>query len=155
MLVTQLSDLTLTVLSGVAVYILSQWYTEFILRPIQEYKKLKAKVAKLLIMHARYYSNPRSYEDAEEYPEWTAASDEIRELAAEVAAFAEIKPKQFLVLWAIPSKKKLFVAYKYLIGISNAFFTSRNSEERSVDRIYDYPDIIRKNMGISYRRSKV
>lgn len=155
MLETQLSDLTLTVLSGVVVYILSQWYTEFILRPIQEYKQLKAKVAKLLIMHARYYSNPRFYDNAGDYPEWTVASDEIRELAAEVAAFAEIKPQQFLVLWAIPSKKKLFVAYKYLIGISNAFFTSRNSEERSVDRIYDYPDIIRKNMGISYRRAKV
>ena len=48
-----------TIVSGVGVYILCELYAEFVLRPIQEYKKLKAKVAKLLVLHAQYYSNPR------------------------------------------------------------------------------------------------
>lgn len=149
-----LKNLLITIFSGVAVYVLSQWYTEFALRPIQEYKQLKAKTAKLLVLHAQYYSNPQFYDESEKCPAWSAASDEIRELAAEVAAFAEIKPLQIFVFWAIPSKKKLLEAQRYLIGLSNSFFTSRSGEDRCIDRVYEYPDIIRKNMGISPKRQK-
>lgn len=150
----QLINLIITVLSGVLVYVISQWYTEFILRPVQEYKQLKAKVAKLLILHAQYYSNPQVYGDGGNCFAWSAAANEIRELAAEVAAFAEIKPLQIFVLWAIPRKKKLLEAQSYLIGLSNSFFTTRNGEDRSIDRVYEYPNIIRKNMGITYPRKK-
>ena len=149
-----LKNLWITVISGVTVYVLSQWYTEFILRPIQDYKKLKAKVAKLLVLHAQYYSNPLVYGEGGNEAVWSAAADEIRELAAEVAAFAEIKPLQIFVFLAIPRKKKLLEAYHYLIGLSNSFFTTRNGEDRCIDRVYEYPDIIRKNMGITYTRKK-
>lgn len=148
----ELSNLLITIISGVVVYILSQWYTEFILRPIQEYKQLKAKVAKFLILHAQYYSNPRLYDESEKCPAWSAASDDIRELAAEVAAFAEIKPFHLFVFYVIPTRKHLGEASKYLVGLSNSFFTTRNGEDRSIDRAINYPDIIRKNMGISPRR---
>lgn len=150
----ELLNLLITIISGVVVYILSQWYTEFILRPIQEYKQLKAKVAKFLVLHAQYYSNPRFYDESEKCPAWSAASDDIRELAAEVAAFAEIKPPQIFVFLAIPRKKDLLEAQVYLIGLSNSFFMTRNGEDRCIDRVYEYPDIIRKNMGISPKRQK-
>ena len=151
---TELWNLLATILSGVGVYVVCEWYTEFALRPIQEYKKLKAKVAKLLVLHAQYYSNPRFYDESENCPAWSAASDEIRELAAEVAAFAEIKPCHLWVFLAIPRKKKLLEAQSYLIGLSNSFFTTRNGEDRCIDRVYEYPDIIRQNMGITPKRQK-
>lgn len=151
---TELWNLLATILSGVGVYVVCEWYTEFALRPIQEYKQLKAKVAKLLVLHAQYYSNPQLYDECEKFPAWSVASDEIRELAAEVAAFAEVKPNQIFVLGAIPPKKKLLEAYRHLMGLSHSFFTSRNGEDRCVDRVYEYPDIIRKNMGITYTRKK-
>lgn len=151
---TELWNLLATILSGVAVYVVCEWYTEFALRPIQEYKKLKAKVAKLLVFHAQYYSNPRLYDDSESCPAWSAASDEIRELAAEVAAFAEIKPCHLWVFLAIPPKKKLLEAQSYLIGLSNSFFTTQSGEDRCINRAYEYPDIIRQNMGIASKRQK-
>ena len=55
---------------------------------------------------------------------------------------------------AIPPKKKLLEAQSYLIGLSNSFFTSRNGEDRCIDRVYEYPDIIRRNMGIAPKRDK-
>lgn len=149
-----LKNLLITIFSGVAVYVLSQWYTEFVLRPIQEYKQLKAKTAKLLVLHAQYYSNPQFYDESDNCPAWSAASNEIRELAAEVAAFAEIKPCHLWVFLAIPPKKKLLEAQSYLIGLSNSFFTTRNGEDRCIDRVYEYPDIIRRNMGIAPKRDK-
>ena len=149
-----LKNLLITIVSGVGVYIISQWYAEFVLRSIQEYKQLKAKVAKLLVLHAQYYSTPRFYDESEICPAWSAASDDIRELAAEVAAFAEIKPLHIFVFLAIPRKKNLLEAYHYLIGLSNSFFTTRNSEDRCIDRVHEYPDIIRKNMGITCSRKK-
>ena len=151
---SELWQLMVTILSGVFVYVLSQLFTEFILRPIQEYKQLKAKVAKFLVLHAQYYSNPRFYDESENCPAWSVASNEIRELAAEVAAFAEIKPCHLWVFLAIPRKKKLLEAQSYLIGLSNSFFTTRNGEGRCVDRVYEYPDIIRQNMGIAPKRQK-
>lgn len=143
-----------TIVSGVIVYVICELYAEFVLRPIQEYKQLKAKVAKLLVLHAHYYANPQFFDESETYPAWSVASNEIRELAAEVAAFAEIKPCHLLVFMFIPSKKRLSEAQSYLIGLSNSFFTSRSREDRYIDRVYEFPDIIRKNMGITYTRKK-
>lgn len=40
---TELINLLVTVISGVAVYVFSELFTEFVLRPIQEYKQLKGK----------------------------------------------------------------------------------------------------------------
>ena len=151
---TEFRNMFTTIISGVGVYILCELYAEFALRPIQEYKKLKAKVAKLLVLHAQYYSNPRFYDENKDYPEWSSARDEIRELAAEVAAFLELKPNHVFVFYAIPSKKRLLEAQDYLIGLSHSFFTSRNGEERCLSRVYEYPDIIRKNMGIATKRQK-
>ena len=150
-MIEQVIGMILTVASGVLVYVISQWFTEFVARPIQAYKGLKAKVAKLLILHACYYSNPWIYDTDGDSSAWKAASIEIRELSAEVAAFAELKPFHPLVFYAIPTQKRLGEASKYLMGLSNSFFTTGSGEGRCIDRVVEYPDIIRKNMGISHR----
>ena len=153
-MIEQLIGIILTVASGVLVYVISQWFTEFVARPIQEYKCLKAKVAKLLILHACYYSNPWIYDTDGDSSAWKAASVEMRELSAEVAAFAELKPFHPFVFYAIPTKKHLGEASKHLMGLSNSFFTTRSGEDRCIDRVCKYPDIIRKNMGITYTKKQ-
>lgn len=145
-----LKNLLITVISGVSVYVLSQWYTEFILRPIQEYKQLKAKAAKYLVFYAQYYSNPWIYGDNGDCTEWKTAENSIRELAAEVAAFAEIKPFHLLVFYAIPNKRSLIEAHKYLIGLSNACVISRGHITKVIRGVDEFPDIIRKNMRITH-----
>lgn len=147
-----LNNLLITIISGVGVYVFSQWYTEFILQPIKEYKQLKAKVAKQLILHAQYYCNPWAYGAEGDCAAWKFASQEIRELAAEVAAFAEIKPSQMLVFYAMPCKKNLLEAQYYLIGLSNSFFTSNSGMNYCIDRVIEYPEIIKRNMRITYKK---
>ena len=148
-MIEQIIGLLITVVSGVIVYVICQWYTEFILRPIQEYKKIKAKTAKLLVLYACYYSNPLIYNEGENMSVYTAAANDIRELAAEVAAYAEIKPSQFFVFSAMPSKKKMIEAYHNLIGLSNSFFTTRIGELNCIDRVIEYPTKIKRSMRIS------
>lgn len=145
----QLIALIATIVSGVLVFIFSQLFVEFILRPIQEYKKLKAKTSKMLIYHAQYYSNPQNAMEANKFPAWKDASSQIRELSAEVAAFAEIKPLQIFVFYSIPTKKKLLEASSYLMGLSNSFFLSSSEMEICIERSNTYPKIIRKCMRIS------
>lgn len=147
-----LKNLLITIISGVGVYVFSQWYTEFILQPIKEYKRLKAKAAKLLILHAQYYCNPWVYGAEGDCEVWKRASQEMRELAAEVAAFAEIKPTQILVLGAIPRKKDLLEAQSHLIGLSNSFFTSKMGMDNCIDRVILYSEEIKRSMGITHKK---
>lgn len=139
--------LSIAVVSGVLTYILSQLFTEFILRPIQDYKTLKGKVAKLLVLYAQYYANPASNADVEQHPQWSIASDDMRELAAEVAAFAEIKPQHWLVFYAIPQKQDLLAASSNLIGLSNSFFTTGDFETHSRIAFIEYRKTIKKRCG--------
>ena len=83
---TELINLLVTVISGVAVYVFSELFTEFVLRPIQEYKQLKGKVSKLLVLYAQYYCNPQPHGSEDRSPDWLAASDALRDLASDVAA---------------------------------------------------------------------
>ena len=117
-----LVNLIVTVVSGVLVFTLGQLFVEYILRPVQEYKKLKARVAKELVRQAMYYENPKNIAICAEFPEWQKGSLIIRELAAEVLAFAEIKPPQWMAVGLIPTKKALTEVSQNLIGLSNIFF---------------------------------
>ena len=119
---TELINLLVTVISGVAVYVFSELFTEFVLRPIQEYKQLKGKVSKLLVLYAQYYCNPQPHGSEDRSPDWLAASDALRDLASDVAAYAETKPLSLFTFFIIPTKKKLSKASSLLIGISNSLF---------------------------------
>ena len=145
-------NISATVISGVCVYIICELFAEFVLRPIQEYKQIKAKVSKLLVFYARYYSNPWIYDDNGDCAEWIAAENAIRELAAEVAGYAEIKPCQLFVFYAIPGKNKLLEASSYLIGLSNSCIISRNHVTQFIEGADEFPNIIRRNMRIAYKK---
>lgn len=113
-------EMIVTIVAGVVVFVVCEWLKETWLSPLQEYKKLKLKVSRLLIVHAQYYANPITI-DHQMNQEYSQASSEIRELASEVSSFAEIIPRYRL---GIPSPKIIVEAGKKLIGLSNGFFVS-------------------------------
>lgn len=107
----------LTVISGVIVYVLGQYIKEIWLDRLQEYKAIKAKIAKALVYYANYYSN--LHIGATPNEKYEKASDEIRQLASELTAFAET------IYWfrlGIPKPKILKEASSNLIGLSNRFY---------------------------------
>ena len=105
----------LTIISGVIVFILGQLFIEYFLRPLQRYRELRAKAAYCLVFYAnRFNSSFRT--NAQE------TQDELRKLAAELAAFAVEKP-----LIVLPrSRKCLNDASSYFIGLSNCTFDDTN-----------------------------
>lgn len=142
-----IDNLFFTIFTGVLVFILGQIFLEFILRPIQEYKKLKGKVAKYLVLYASCYSNPQFIEDGNS-ERHNKAGEEIRELASEVLAFSEITPHYLITLLLIPKKEKLKIASENLIGLSNSLYTSKNSIRYTKSFADDYRQKIESAMGI-------
>ncbi len=112
------NEMTATIVSGVLVFALSQLFIEYYLNPIKEYKKLKAKIAYTLTYYACYYSNPIKLEQ-DEKGLWQNGSNELRKVASEVDAFAQVRPKSN---HAIPKKEDLLKVKSSIIGLSNSFF---------------------------------
>lgn len=111
-----LTDMTFTVVAGVLVYVICEWLKEVWLTPLQEFKKLRAKTSHHLVLYARYYANPiiGNKPLPDEYEE---ASLELRKLASEVTAFAEVIP---IFHPGIPAPNDIVEAGKDLIGLSNS-----------------------------------
>ena len=119
-----------TVLSGVVVFALSEWLKEIWLIPLQEYKKIRAKVSYMLTIYACYYSNPIDIADTNgKLPDdYECASKELRKTAAELRALIET------LSWCkigIPKKQIIYVASANLIGISNGMQTPYNVKDSS------------------------
>lgn len=117
-----LLNMLLTVISGVLVFVLGQLFNEYFLKPIQEYKQLRAKISYSLTYYADLYMNPIEFnKDIED--QWKNGSKKMRELSAEVRATIELRPFGNVF---IPKKKKLKKVADNLMGISNGFFTTKN-----------------------------
>ena len=110
---------TSTIVAGVIVFVACEWFRDTWLSPLQEYKKLKAKTSQLLIKHAQYYANPVVASNTVD--EYSRASEEIRNLAAEWAAFSELIPPMHI---GIPNPKAISQVSKKLVGLSNSFYAS-------------------------------
>lgn len=128
------SNTFLTVISGVLVFVISQMFNEYWLRPIQNYKELRAKISYGLTLYANLYMNPVKYELLYETKERDSAANELRMLAAEVDSFVELRP------WGnifIARKKVLTEVSKNLMGLSNNFYSphpgiaTEHNEKRS------------------------
>lgn len=116
------SEIFLTVISGVLVFVLGQLFNEYFLKPIQAYKQLRAKIAYNLTLYAHFYMNPIKITQKNE--DYSNASYDLRKLAAEVDSMIELKP---LGNFFIARKKTLCEVSKNLIGISNGFYTDNCS----------------------------
>lgn len=128
-------DIFWTIISGVLVFALSQLVIEYYLKPIQDYKALKGKIAYALVYYACYYCNPRSASSKDDM--WNETSDALRKLSAETMAFAQIKPKSNIF---IPSKNKLLKVKDCLMRMSNSCFDTNCTRQNydSQKKIYDF-----------------
>lgn len=114
-------NMLFTVISGVLVFVVGQLFNEYFLKPIQQYKQLRAKISYSLTYYANLYMNPVS-NDNYNSDDWKIGSQKMRELSAEVRAIIEIRPIGNIF---IPKKKKLAKVAENIMGISNGFFATQ------------------------------
>ena len=134
-----------TILSGVVLYLLGQYFHIIWLIPLQEYKKIRSEIARKLLLYANVYSNVvRSDEKCEEWKkEHIVVMDQIRDLAAELEGYIQtlywFKP-------GIPSKKKLSQVVTCLVGLSNSCIDPYPAQQSKMN--HDEADKIRKLLKI-------
>ena len=128
-----------TVITGVLVVILGQILIEYFIRPLQEYRKLKAKVSFFLTLYANEYTNPLLYDNEPNLVERenkAKVSDEIRKLASEVVGY---KQQKLLFI----KKDNIDKATSSLIGLSNGFFTYTKFLDEKIDQNEKYVENIK------------
>lgn len=122
------SNTFLTVVSGVLVFVAGQLFNEYFLKPINDYKKLRSKIAYSLTLYAYLYMNPVKFD--EKNSEIEEASYNLRKLAAEVDAIIELRPFGNVF---IPKRKVLSEVSKNLIGLSNGFYETSQTDRTNLN----------------------
>ena len=110
-----------TVLAGVILYIISEYFKLYVLNPLQRYKELKGKTIAALTYYAREFSSPGYYAELSEdgKKRFDKASEETRLLASDYRALLETKIKHHL---GIPKNVDIIEIRKRLIGLSNGVY---------------------------------
>ena len=114
------SNTFLTVISGVLVFVISQLFDEYWLKPIHNYKELRAKISYNLTLYANLYMNPEEYKLAKVREERNIASNELRKLSAEVDSMIELRPFGNVF---IARKSVLSEVSRNLFGLSNNLYS--------------------------------
>lgn len=111
----------LTILSGVLVYILGQWYKESIINPEKQYKELRQRIIYTITLYCCYYTNPynpfKEKENVRMKEEYDIGSSEMRKIGAELAGYIGTIPKV-----RYKRIRKLNNVLHAIIGISNGFY---------------------------------
>lgn len=126
-----------TILAGVLVYVFSQLFDEYILKPIHKYTMLKSKIASTLAYYAMEYWNPiflTENNTEKRLNSYQTASEEVRKTAAELKGFIEERP---FLAFTLPSSKKLIDAYRGLTGLSNSFFVGSQADWQEHTKAYE------------------
>lgn len=123
-----------TIISGVIVYIICQYFYTVWLLPLQKYKEIKSRIVFALSYYANIYtntinlSNYKIDKDDSFKLKHDEASEEIRKLACELSGFIET------LSWfkmGIPSKRNLKEASALLIRISNSVYASDSTRDEN------------------------
>lgn len=137
------SETFLTILTGVIVFVISQYFLELVINPHREYKRLKQKIIYNIKLYCQYYNNPynlvnekHNVRDIEEYK---SASKEVRKIGAELASYIG-------TVWKIRflKRKKLNSVVDSLISISNGFYIYPNYNPIKDNK--EYENIIKKTL---------
>jgi len=139
----------ITVMGGVAVFVLGQIFIRFFIEPVQEVRRAIGDVGDALIYYAHLYIHPK--EVTAEAGGWSAgspfppvygeergeASDALRQKASILFIRANAVPKYdwFVRLKAIPSWESLKIAHGELINLSNSVSRGNplvNAERRRI-----------------------
>ena len=115
------SEPFITIITGLILYILSQFFIEFFVNPKKEYRSLKQRIIYTIKMYCCYYSNPYNVQNESKNvrnkDEYDLASLEMRKIGAELASYIGNIPKIRFI-----KKKKLNKVLDSLIGLSNGFY---------------------------------
>jgi hypothetical protein len=106
-----------TLLGGVALLIVTQVLTRFIVDPLVDFRRLLGRVSYTLILHGNVLFNlSRMPPD-----KGTRSTDAVRDLASELNAFAAAVPlyKYLAILCLVPPAENVRKAARELIGLSN------------------------------------
>lgn len=110
----------ITIISGVAVFVIGQIFLRVFIEPWQEYLQLKGKLSSSLTYYANVYSNPGcgKFELNDE------ARNETRKLASELDAIVNkiIFYDFFSYIRLFPERERIIAAKAALIGLSNSTF---------------------------------
>ena len=118
----------LTIIAGVIVYVLSQLFDEYVLKPIHRFTLLKSTISYSLAYYGNLYKNPLSISkgaDEKLVSDYQTASLEIRKVAAELKGFIEERPT---LAFLLPSGDKMMKAFHGLVGLSNSLFSADQKE---------------------------
>lgn len=160
-----LGELFITIISGVVVFIASQYYLEIIIKPHLRYKNIKYKILNNLKFYSRIITNPLEFECFEESPllknefsetkrreyqnkvnDYIKISDEIRMLSCELDEFYYSIPKWYRQLCI---KDDVDGASSNLIGISNSLFKNPNSGFDTILHNSNKLDVIKKQLRLN------
>ena len=138
-------SVVIAVVSGVAVYIIGELMRLYFLEPQNKYKELKSRIAYALSYYGNLYTNVINLADGQQKQsdEYRYAADEMRKLACELRAFAELR---YWYNLGISNIKTINDASAKLFALSNSFFCPNNTHlfhEQSV-RNHDVAQEIRK-----------
>lgn len=138
------SEMFITVISGVIVFIISQCVIDFIINPHKEFLSLKERIAYALAMYCCYYHSPYNFnkkENVRAKEEYDEASKELRKIGSELAGYiGKVSKIRFI------KRKKLKDVKSALIGLSNGLYiyTSYSPIKDNIDA----EKIIKMNLGI-------
>lgn len=134
---------SVTILGGVAIFVLGQLAAKFFIEPIHEQYKIIGDIAYHLVYYANIYSNPGI--DMVEIR--NEASTTFRQSACKLRATTHtiFWYKLWQLLRLIPKQRDVYEASRLLIGLSNSMFRE-SMGNMIVDR--DRPSEVGKLLGI-------
>jgi len=133
----------LTVLSGVATFVLGELVLKLVIEPVQDTKRLIGQIANSLTEHASVIHNPGvPSQDA-----MKATSQHLRKLSGQLESQLYLVPvyRVTAFVFRLPSRKKLLAAVKALMGLSNSVFRASDGiYEQNANRV----EVIHDSLGL-------
>lgn len=122
----------LTILAGVCTFVLGQIALKLLIDPVQEFKRVIAEIAHVLIEHANVFGNPGLLDPEKE----KAVSELLRQLSSRLNAQMYLVPAYEVTskIFGLPPKDEVVAAAGHLIGLSNGF--GGNNPDRDMRNMY-------------------
>lgn len=122
-----------TILSGIAVYLLGQWYFKFYMEPVKDLLKCIGETTHVLGYYANVFTNPGvgSQDRRQE------TREALRDISCKLRATNNIVKRNILswpITRAIPTRDNVNAAAKHIMGISNAVA----GETVGIDKIIEW-----------------
>ena|SRR2546425_10664471 len=116
----------ITLIGGVALLVVTQVFTRFVVDPLVDFRRLLGEVAYTLILNSNLLYNPNATANTSEFQE---ARRQCRALASRLHAFSAAVPLYDALarIGLVPARKHVYDAAAQLIGLSNTTATHPSS----------------------------